>query len=89
MDAWLGVRSQLSGVAVEIDQKFLSEEPEVVSKRLAQFLSRRREKKRSSHKPFVTIARNAPRQREKKSAIFLKLIGVTSNIVIMLNTAIK
>jgi hypothetical protein len=39
MGAWLGVRSQLSGVAVEIDQKFLSEEPEVVSKRLAQFLS--------------------------------------------------
>jgi len=39
MGAWAEVRSQLGGVAVEIDQKFLSEEPEVVSKRLAQFLS--------------------------------------------------
>jgi hypothetical protein len=39
MGAWMGVRSQLGGIAVEIDQKFLNEEPEVVSKRLAQFLS--------------------------------------------------
>jgi hypothetical protein len=39
MDAWLRVRSQLHGCAVEIDQKFLAEEPELVASRLRPFLS--------------------------------------------------
>ncbi|HWB51432.1 MAG TPA: sulfotransferase [Stellaceae bacterium] len=39
MDGWLQVRDHLRGAAVEIDQKFLSEQPEIVSQRLAPFLS--------------------------------------------------
>jgi hypothetical protein len=39
MEAWLQVRSQLHGSAIEIDQKFLSEEPELVGDRVARFLS--------------------------------------------------
>lgn len=39
MEAWLQVRSQLRGAAVEIDQKFLRNEPELVGQRLAEFLS--------------------------------------------------
>ena len=39
MDGWLQVRSELHGCAVEIDQKFLAEEPEMVASRLKPFLS--------------------------------------------------
>jgi hypothetical protein len=39
MDGWLQIRSQLHGCAVEIDQKFLGEEPELVASRLRPFLS--------------------------------------------------
>jgi hypothetical protein len=39
MGAWLQVRSQLHGTAIEIDQKFLKDEPQLVANRLADFLS--------------------------------------------------
>jgi hypothetical protein len=39
MDGWLQVRAQLHGSAVEIDQKFLGEEPELIASRLKPFLS--------------------------------------------------
>jgi hypothetical protein len=39
MAAWLQVKPALRGAAVEIDQKFLSDEPELVGRQLAAFLS--------------------------------------------------
>jgi hypothetical protein len=39
MGAWLQVRPHLEGDAIEIDQMFLSEEPELVGERLTRFLS--------------------------------------------------
>jgi SAM-dependent methyltransferase len=38
MEAWLQVKDQVADSAVEIDQKYLSEEPEIVAGRLAEFL---------------------------------------------------
>lgn len=38
MKAWAGVRSKLSGCAIEIDQFYLSQAPSVVAKELAAFL---------------------------------------------------